>query len=229
MMGVDNPIGMTLYPEKGKIIGVVEDFNFKPLKEPVTPLIFSYKPQVHSKLYVKITGNNKKETIDFIRKKYNEMGGTLQKTRPFDYLTVEEDYKSMYKSELRTMKILSIFAILSFFLTVLGIFGMVIFMVETRKKEIAIRRINGAETKDIIFLFIINFAKTVVFSSLTSIPVSIFILQRWIQNYAYRTSLSWWIFVLVPIVVTLITAAGISLQVYITARQNPAEIIKSST
>jgi putative ABC transport system permease protein len=127
------------------------------------------------------------------------------------------------------MKILSVFSILSLFISVLGIFGMVLFMIETRKKEIAIRRINGAETKDIIALFIMSVVKIVVLSGLASIPVCILILQRWIQTYAYRTSLSWWIFILVPIVVTLITAAGISLQVFITARQNPSEVIKSST
>jgi putative ABC transport system permease protein len=226
MMGVDNPIGITLYPENGKITGVVKDFNFKPLKEPITPLIFSYNPPAHTKLYIKITGNNKKETIDYIRDKYNEMGGYLQKARPFAYFTVEDDYKAMYKSELRTIKILSIFSILSLCLSVLGIIGMVLFLVETRTKEIAIRRINGAETKDIIYLFILNFVKIIGFSSVIAIPVCIFILQRWIQAYAYRTSMSWWIFILVPTTVTLITAVGISLQVFFTARQNPAEMVK---
>ena len=106
---------------------------------------------------------------------------------------------------------------------------MVLFMVEMRKKEMAIRRINGAETKDIIFLFVMNFARIIVYSSITSIPVCFFILQKWIQTYAYRTSLGWWIFIFVPIVVTLITVVGISLQVFMSSRQNPAEIIKSST
>jgi len=225
MMGVDNPIGVTLYPENGTIIGVVKDFNFKPLKELIAPLIFSYNKPALTKIYIKIAGNNKKETIDYIRDKYNEMGSDYQKARPFSYSTVEDDYKAMYKPEFRTMKILSIFSILSFFLSVLGICGMVLFMVESRKKEIAIRRINGAETKDIIFLFIMNFVKIIIFSIVISIPVCVFILQRWIQTYAYRTALSWWIFILVPALVALITVAGISLQVFFTARQNPAEMV----
>ena len=147
------------------------------------------------------------------------MGGNIQKSRPFAYSTVEDDYKVMYKSELRTMKILSIFSILSLFLSVLGIVGMVLFMVETRTKEIAIRRINGAETKDIIFLFMKNFVKIVAFSSVLSIPMCIIILQRWIQTYTFRTSLSWWVFALVPLVVSLITAGLITVQVCLTTRK----------
>ena len=225
MMGVENPIGMTLYPENVQIIGVIKDFNFKPLKEPVTPLIICYNPPAHTTLYVKITGN-KKETINYIRKKYNEMGGYLQKTIPFNYVTVEDDFKSMYKSELRTMKMLTIFSVLSLFLSVLGVFGMVLYMIKTRTKEIAIRRINGAETKDIIFLFLVNFVKIIGFSTVISIPVCFFILQRWIQTYAFRTSLSGWIFILVPAVVMLITAVEISLQIFFTARQNPAKMVQ---
>jgi putative ABC transport system permease protein len=104
---------------------------------------------------------------------------------------------------------------------------MVSFMVEKRRKEIAIRRINGAETKDIISLFITNFGTIIVVASAIAIPASFIVLLRWLQTYAFRTSLSWWIFVLVPVVVSLITAALIAAQVFLTTRQNPAEVIKA--
>ena len=146
---------------------------------------------------------------------------------PVMYHTVEDDYNAMYKSELRTMKMLTVFSILSLCLCVMGIFSMVSFMVEKRKKEIAIRRIYGAETTDIISLFIINFGKIIGIACAIAIPVSFIILLRWIQTYAFRTQLSWWIFVLVPAVVSLITAALIAVQVFFTTRQNPAEVVKS--
>ena len=100
-------------------------------------------------------------------------------------------------------------------------------MVEKRKKEIAIRKINGAVTKDIISLFITNFAKIIGTACAIVLPVSYFILLRWLQTYSFRTSLSWWIFVLVPMAVSLITAALIAVQVFITTHQNPAEVIKA--
>jgi len=228
LMGVNNPIGVTVYPSKGKIIGVVKDFNFKPLKEPITPLIISFNPETSNKVYIKTTGKNKKETLDYILKKYKEMGWSVNANgMPVMYHTVEDDFNNMYKSELRTMKMLTIFSILSLCLCVMGIFSMVSFMVEKRRKEIAIRRINGAETTDIIALFITNFGKIIVVACAVAIPASFIILLRWIETYAFRTPLSWWIFVLVPVVVSLITATLIAVQVFFTTRQNPAEVIKS--
>ena len=228
LMGVDNPIGITVnYGALGKIIGVVKDFNFKPLKEPITPLIICFNPEGSSKVYIKTTGKNKKETLDYILKKYREMGYPTQIThRPVMYHTVEDDFNAMYKTELRTIKVLTIFSIISLFLSVMGIFGMVSFMIEKRTKEIAIRRINGAETKDIIVLFLFNFLKIIDVACCIAIPVSFVILYKWIQAYAFRTSMSWWIFVGVPVVVSLITAALIAVQVFLTTRQNPANAIK---
>jgi len=228
LMGVDNPIGTTIYPGKGKIIGVVKDFNFKPLREPITPLMISFNPEASNKVYVKTTGNDKKETLDYILKKYKEMGWSTQSNgQPVMYHTVADDFNNMYKTELRTIKMLTIFSILSLCLCTMGIFSMVSFMVEKRKKEIAIRRINGAETTDIIALFIVNFGKIIGVACAFAIPASYIILLRWIQTYAFRTSLSWWIFVLVPLAVSLITAALIAVQVFLTTRQNPAEVIKA--
>jgi putative ABC transport system permease protein len=230
LMGVDNPIGITVrhvHGTPGKIVGVVKDFNFRPLKEPITPLIMSFAPEAVNKVFIKTTGSNKKETLDYILEKYREMGPPATINRPVIYYTVEEDYKAMYKTELRTMKILTVFAVLSLCLSVMGIFSMVSFMVEKRKKEIAIRKINGAETKDIISLFITNFTKTIGVACAVAIPVSFIILFRWIETYAFRTSLSWWIFVLVPLVVSFITAALIAVQVFFSTQQNRAEMVNS--
>jgi len=228
-MGLDNPIGITVnYEGAGKIIGVVKDFNFKPLKEPITPLILSFNPEASQKVYIKTTGKNKKETLDYILKKYKEMGYEVNDNKmPVMYHTVEDDFNAMYKTELQTMKMLTIFSVISLFLSIMGIFGMVTFMIEKRTKEIAIRRINGAETKDIFVLFFFNFAKIIGVAYAVAIPVSFIILYRWIQTYTFRTSLSWWIFVAIPLAISLITAALIALQVFFTTRKNPAEVIIS--
>ena len=227
LIGVDNPIGLKVNG-KSKIIGVVKDFNFKPLKEPITPLIISYNPETCNKVYIKTTGKNKKETLDFILSKYREMSwGVKDHRMPVMYHTVEDDFNDMYKTELRTMKMLTIFSILSFSLCVMGIFSMVSFMIEKRKKEIAIRKINGAETGNIISLFIMDFSKIIGVACAMVIPVIFTILLRWIQTYTFRTSLSWWIFALVPLVVSLITAAIIAVQVFLSTRQNPAEVVKT--
>ena len=231
LMRMDNPIGTTVnygWGLSGKIIGVVKDFNFKPLKEPITPLIISFNPEASTKVYIKTTGKNRKETLDYILKKYKEMGWEVNDNKmPVMYHTVEDDFNAMYKTELRTMKMLTVFSIISLFLSVMGLFGMVTFMIEKRTKEIAIRKINGAETKDIFALFIFDFAKIIGVTCAVAIPVSFIVLYKWIQTYTFRTPLSWWIFVLVPLVVSLITAAIIAIQVFFTTRKNPAEVIMS--
>ena len=225
LMGIDNPVGLKVNGNQ-KIIGVVKDFNFKPLKEPITPLIISFNPEVCNKVYIKTTGINKEKTLDYIREKYMKMKPSFT-SMPFMYNTVEEEFNAMYKTELRTMKMLTFFSILSLCLCVMGIFSMVSFMVEKRKKEIAIRRINGAETSDIISLFAVSFGKIIGVACAFAIPVSFIVLLRWIETYAFRTSLSWWIFVIVPVIVSLIMAALIAVQVFLTTRQNPAEVIKA--
>jgi len=230
LMGIDDPIGSIVNygGESGKIIGVVKDFNFKPLKESITPLIICFNPEACNKVFIKTTGKNKTETLDYILKKYKEMGWSVKANgMPVMYHTVEDDFNTMYKTELRTMKILTIFSLISLFLSVMGIFGMVLFMIEKRMKEIAIRRINGAETKDIIILFLLNFIKIIGIACLIAIPVSFIIINKWIQSYSFRTSLSWWIFVIIPLIVSLITIVIISTQVFFTTRQNPARVINS--
>ncbi len=231
LMGVENPIGITVnyaWGFKGKIIGVVKDFNFKPLKEPISPLIISFNPEVCNKLYIKISGKDKQKTLEYILKKYKEMSWQVIKNKlPVSYHTVEDDYNKMYQVELRTAKILLTFSVISLCLSLMGIFGMVSFMVEKRTKEIAIRKINGAETKDVISLFVNDFAKLIGWASLVAIPASFLVIHQWLQTYVYRTPLSWWIFILIPALILLLTAGLIALQVWITTRQNPVESLRS--
>lgn len=229
MMGEDNPIGITVkyaWGMKGKIIGVVKDFNFKPLKEKISPLIMSFNPEASSKLYIKTTGKDKQATLDYILEKYKEMKPDYAK-RPVMYSTVEEEYRNMYQSELRTAKILSVFSVISFVLSLLGVISMISFMIEKRAKEIAIRKINGASIKDISLMFIKDITKVALLASVVSVPICYLIMHNWLQGYVYRTSLSWWIFIIIPAFIILVTSIIIAIQVYLTARQNPVESLRS--
>ena len=227
LMGEDDPLGITVnfgFVLSGKIVGVVKDFNFRPLKEPITPLIIAFMPSSFRNIYVKTSGINNKETTDYILKKYKEL--KVSPTEPLLYYTAEDDYNTMYKTELQIKKMLIYFSIISLCLCIMGIIGMVTLMIEKRKKEIAIRIINGAIIGNIILLFINYFIKIIGVACLFVIPVSYIILLRWIQTYAFSTSLSWWIFVLIPVVVALITAILITIQLFLSIRRNPAEVIK---
>ncbi|PXV58873.1 putative ABC transport system permease protein [Dysgonomonas alginatilytica] len=229
MMGEANPIGITVtygFGRQGKIIGVVKDFNFKPLREKISPLIISFNPETCFNVYVKTTGKDKQATLEYILGKYKEMKPGYAK-RPVAYHTVDDEYKEMYAVELRTAHMLSVFSVISFVISLLGIISMVSFMVEKRTKEIAIRKINGASIKDISILFITGIAKVGLVASAISIPICYVIMYQWLEGFIYRTALSWWIFALIPLFMLLITALVIIVQIYYTARQSPVESLRS--
>lgn len=228
LMNVDNPLGVTVsyYGTKGKIIGVIKDFNFKPLKEKVAPLLLSFNPESSSILYVKTTGKDKQKTLEYILDKYKEMKPDWSR-RPVLYHTVEDEYNKMYQEELRTASVLSVFSVISFFLSLVGVISMVSFMIEKRTKEIAIRKINGASIWDIIKLFCTDILKIACLSSVLAIPLCYILMYRWLEEYVYRTSLSWWVFFLIPICLMAILSLIVALQVWFAAQRRPVESLRS--
>ena len=229
LMGVDNPIGLTVYyggGYKGKIIGVVKDFNFKPLREPISPLILSFNPEASFNVYVKTTGRDKKATLDYILAKYKEMKPDYV-DQPVIYHTVEDEYREMYEVELRTAGVLSAFSVISFLLVLMGIVSILSFMIEKRTKEIAVRRINGAKIRHIVRLFSRDILKVAAVVSAISIPLCYLVLNKWLQGYVYRTSLTGWIFIAIPLLIMLITLLVICIQVFLTAQKNPVASLRA--
>ncbi|MBB4035017.1 putative ABC transport system permease protein [Dysgonomonas hofstadii] len=224
LMEVDNPIGVTV--GAGKIIGVVKDFNFKPLKEKISPFIMCFNPENQIYMYIKTTGKDKQATLDYILKKYKEMKPDWA-NRPIVYNTVDDDYNKMYEDEIRSARVLSIFSIISLFLSLMGVVSMVSFMIEKRSKEIAIRKINGAKTHDIILLFWKDIVKTAAIASALVIPICYILMHNWLEGYAYRATLSWWIFAAVPVLLILLTCLIIGMQIIYTAGQRPVESLRN--
>ncbi len=229
LIGEENPLGITVnyaWGFQGKIIGVVKDFNFKPLKEPIKPLIISFNPEITNKLYIKTTGKDQRATIDYIISKYKEMRPD-RNGLPVTYRTVEDEYDEMYENELRAAGMLSVFSVISLLLAIMGIVSMISFMVEKRTKEIAIRRINGARVWDIIKLFAGDIMLVAVIATALAIPLCYILMSNWLETYIYRTTLSWWIFLAIPLLIILATLLVISLQIFFTARKNPVDSLRS--
>lgn len=228
LMDVDNPIGINVKYSygTGKIIGVVKDFNFKPLKEKTAPLFMSFNPESTPYMYVKTADKDRQATLEYLLAKYKEMK-TDWARRPIMYHTVENEYNKMYADELRTLKILSVFSIISFFLSLMGVFSMVSFVIEKRTKEIAIRKINGAGIIDIIILFCRGILKIGAIASVLAIPLCYILLSDWLEDYVYRTNLSWWLFLLIPISLLFIMCILVSIQVWVSARRRPIESLRS--
>ncbi|MGI6046438.1 MAG: FtsX-like permease family protein [Petrimonas sp.] len=230
MMGVDNPIGMTIeHGPKSKIIGVVKDFYFRPLSNEMLPLIMSFNPEAVNKMYIKTDPKHPKEALAHIRTTYDKMRNEiiLLSTRPFIISPMEKEYRTIYKSETRLQQILMIFSLLSIVLSFMGIVGMVAFMIEKRTKEIGIRKINGAKWQDIVKEFWKEFLQLIAVAAIPAVVISFWLMHRWLQQYVYRPAFGWWIFLLVPLFIAAITALILLLQVQGIAKKNPVECLKS--
>jgi putative ABC transport system permease protein len=204
------------------IIGVTEDFHFKPLHNKIEPLVMYNYSFNYNYLIIKFAGKDVARIIKKIETVHNKINGNY----PFEYHFLDEDYDTLYESEERQGRIFNGFSILAIFISCLGLFGLSSFMMAQRTKEIGIRKANGASVTNIMSLFNRYFIQWVVISFILAIPVSYFFVHTWLKNYASRTPISWWIFALAGILAFLIAFVTVSWQSWKAARKNPVEALR---
>jgi ABC-type antimicrobial peptide transport system permease subunit len=164
IVGVTDIIGKKV--NKGTVTGVVKDFNFRTFHEKITPLIIQHDPENSGKVFIRISPHNRKETLDYIRVVFQK----FKKDTPFEYFFMEDEYMNMYQKEFRLGRIFLYFSLLSIFISCMGVFSLVAFMVKQRSKEIAIRKINGAMAADILMLFAREFSTLSVVAFVVASP-----------------------------------------------------------
>jgi putative ABC transport system permease protein len=211
-----------LWGRKFKIIGVTEDFNFKPLYSKVEPLVMICFAEYNEYLFCKISSDNIQKTIMKIEELYNEVNGNF----PFEYHFLDAEYDKLYVSEERQGKIFNVFSFLAIFISCLGLFGLSSFMITQRTKEIGIRKTNGATVLSIMLLFSRYFSRWIIVSCLIAMPVSYYFTHAWLNNYAYRTAINWWIFALAGLIAFIIALATLSWQSWRAANRNPVEALR---
>jgi putative ABC transport system permease protein len=208
---------------KGPIIGVVQDFNFQSLKEKVTPLIFFTFWNNRNILYVRTTGNNAQQGIASVEKQYKKYAGDV----PFSYHFLDKSFEELYKSDERTGKLFNVFAGIAIFISCLGLFGLATFTAQVKIKEIGIRKVLGASVAGIIQLISKDFLKLVIVAIIISIPVSWWIMYKWLQGFAYRVDISWWVFTLSAAIAILTALLTVSFQSFKAARANPVKSLRT--
>jgi putative ABC transport system permease protein len=174
----------------GTIIGVTRDFHYKGLQTKVEPLVLQWRPDFFSYLSLTIKTENLPQTLTFVEKKWNE----LQLGGLFTYFFLDEDFNRHYRSEESLGRLYTALTLLAIFLSCLGLAGLSSFAAEQRTKEIGIRKILGASVSNILALLVREFTKWVVVANLIAWPVAYFIIDKWLQGFAYRTNLAIWIF-----------------------------------
>jgi putative ABC transport system permease protein len=223
--GLKNPVGQFITPGngiKGEIIGIFKDFHYRGLNYEQTPVILFYNPERVNYINIKINGKNIAGAFEKIKVTWDEMCPAFA----FEYSFLDETYDLQYKSERRFENLLFVFALLAVFIAGIGLFGLSIYSTERRTKEIGLRKVNGAKTTEIIFMLNRDFLKWVVAAYAIACPVAWFAMNRWLQNFAFRTELSWWIFAIAGLIALGIAFLAVSWQSWRAATRNPVESLR---
>lgn len=219
---IGKPIRVWDREELGQIVGVVKNFHFKSLHHKIEPLIMYYRPEWCSRVFIKTTGENTQETVDFIRKTTEE----LIPDYAFNYSFVDGSIDRLYSKEQRYGELFGYFALIAIIIASLGLFGLALFSVNQRFKEISIRKVFGATSGQVIFLLTKTFSKWVVLANLIGWPLAYYFMNKWLQGFAYKTQISWFVFLIAIGVSLLIALLTIILQAYRAANSNPAEVLR---
>ncbi len=215
---------VSLFGEKLPIYGIVKDFNYNGLDNPVSPLVLAplHKSEYPRVLLVKLANKNFKQTISNIKEAYSSVGEGI----PINITFYDENLKLWYEKEERLSTIIVWFTILSILISVLGILAMTIFYIQQSRKEIGVRLVNGATQSQIIYLINWNFLKWVILAFIIATPIAYYALNDWLSNFVYKTELSWWVFVVSGVVAFVIAFLIITLQSLYAVAKNPVDSLK---
>jgi len=205
-----------------QIIGLIKDFNSSSMHEELKGVMFRPVGNYISNVTLRINGANIPQTISHLEKSWN----TFFPEIPFNYEFYDDIIARQYSKEQKLADSISIIAGLAIFLCCLGLLGLVLNMIENRVKEIGIRKVNGAKITEILTLLNRDFVKWVVISFVIATPIAYYAMTKWLENFAYKTELSWWIFVLAGLLALGIALLTVSFQSWKAATRNPVEALR---
>ena len=207
--------------DMGEIVGVVDGYFQNSLDQEVVPTIFN-PDQFGYFLFLKIRGENPVELISTVKTEYQK----YFKDSYFEYFFLDDYFNAQYQSHIQFNRCFIIFSFMAIIISVLSLLGVVIMGSAARTKEIGIRKVNGARTWEILSLLNQDFMKGVVFSILIATPISYYAMNKWLENFAYKTELSWWIFALAGLLALGIALLTVSWQSWRAATRNPVEALR---
>ncbi len=227
LMHLKNPVGKTVkyFDQNRQIIGVVKDFHFESLHEPVKPcfIIHENPGNVWDKIMVRIKAADQEQTIAAIQHLYENYNPGF----PFDYNFLDEAYQKQYLTETRVGMLSKYFAGIAIIISCLGLFGLAAFTAQKRQKEIGIRKVVGASVNDIAVMLSKEFLKLTFIAVLIAFPLAWWAMNKWLQSFAYRIHISWWVFVVAGLTAVLIALITVSFQAIKAALANPVKSLRT--
>ena len=210
---------------RGKLIGVFNDFHFESMHQKIVPLVLLVPRNANNygRISIKIGGSDIPSALSHIETTWKKF---LPDT-PYQFAFLDENFSRLYDAEERQKILFTTFACLAIFIACLGLFGLSAFAISQRIKEIGIRKVLGASISTIVALLSIDFLKLVFIASFIAFPVAWFGMNKWLQDFAYRTTIQWWIFLLALIIAALIALLTISFQAIKAAIKNPVQSLRT--
>ena len=229
-LGVKNPedmLGknMTTWHDqiKGTVVGVLKDFNDRSFRNDLAPLLITTDVDMYDQVGIKLTTTNMPATIQSVKKIFDQTFPDFV----FEYKFLDEKIEGFYKQESQLAALYKIFAAIAIFLSCLGLYGLASFMAVQRIKEVGIRKVLGASTGNIVYLFSKEFIILISIAFTVATPIAWYYMHQWLQDYAYRINISWWLFAASGLVAIIIALATISFQAIKAAVANPVRSLRS--
>ena len=227
--GWKNPIGQEVnfwYDDNAKytVVGVVKDYHFQSLSNKIGSQLFTMKPaNMYGKAFIKVKPGSQAAVLRHIEKVYKK----LFPIYPYTYKFVDQENRKSYESEAKWKQIMMFSAILTIFISCIGLFGLSVLSAEKRIKEIGIRKVLGASVSNVVTILSRDFVKLVVISLVLAVPVAWIAANKWLENYPYRINLRWWMFASAGILVVLVAVATVSFQAVKAALANPVKSLRT--
>jgi putative ABC transport system permease protein len=210
--------------EKYTVVGVVKDYHYEALTQEIGAQLFTMKPgNLFAIMVVKIKPNQVSAALRHIEKTYKK----IFPTSPYSYVFKDEENRKNYEAEAKWKEILMFGALLTIFISCIGLFGLSVLSAEKRTKEIGIRKVLGASVRNVVSILSTDFLKLVVIALLIAIPLSWLAANKWLENYPYRITLSWWMFAIAGLLVVFVALATVSFQAVKAALANPVKNLRT--
>lgn len=230
LLGYSDPLGKKIFSNDGKgvmtgytIIGVVKNFNYESLRQNIYPLSFTLgRSRWFTSFKISSTGD-----IRGLVKQVENTWKSMVPAMPFSYRFLDDAFDEMYRAEQRIGKVAMSFAVLAILIACLGLFGLVTYMSEQRRKEIGVRKVLGASVGNIVSMLSQDFLKLVVIAAVVAFPVAWWFMHQWLQDFAYRIDIGWWIFGVAGVIALLIAVLTVSFQAIKAAIANPVKSLRT--
>jgi len=222
---IKDPIGkkFKLWNKTGTIIGVVKDFHFASMKQTIEPTIFFYQPNEMNRIFIKTTGKDADKVIGKAGSLWKQYNADFT----FQYAFLDDSFNDLYKTEQQTGLLFNIFAGIAIFISCLGLFGLAAYTAQTRTREIGVRKVLGSSVAGIVELLAKDFIKLVLIGVVIAVPIAWYAMSKWLEDFAYRVEVQWWIFVVSGFLALIVALLTISFQSVKAALMNPVKSLKS--